>query len=141
VDIFQFDHTHELYAHMNTNYVKIDRLPDFEHYSDLLEPWAKGEFFTTTGEVLLPAVDIATNAPSEISVQATVQWTFPLRFAEIVWGDGETTHRQLLPLENTREFDSSTFSWKVKAEGWKWARLAVWDIAGNGAFVNPAWRE
>ena len=27
VDVFQFDHTHELYAHMNINYIKLDRLP------------------------------------------------------------------------------------------------------------------
>ncbi len=91
VDVFQFDHTHELYAHMNVNYVKTDRLPDFDHYGDLLEPWAKGEFFTTTGEVLLPDVQIAAGSSSEISVQARVHWTFPLRFAEIVWGDGEAT--------------------------------------------------
>ncbi len=141
VDVFQFDHTHEIYAHMNTNYLKIDRLPDFNHYGELLEPWAKGEFFTTTGEVLLPEVEITTASPSEISVRASVQWTFPLRFAEIVWGDGHATDREIIPLEKTREFNSQTFEWKAKAEGWKWARVAVWDIAGNGAFVNPVWRK
>ncbi|MCI0350442.1 MAG: hypothetical protein L0Z53_13535, partial [Acidobacteriales bacterium] len=70
-----------------------------------------------------------------------VQWTFPLRFAEIVWGDGHGTDREIIPLEKTREFNSQTFEWKAKAEGWKWARVAVWDIAGNGAFVNPVWRK
>jgi hypothetical protein len=64
-----------------------------------------------------------------------------LRFAEIVWGDGKATQRQTIPLDTTREFGSSTFTWKARADGWKWARLAVWDIAGNGAFVNPVWRE
>jgi hypothetical protein len=28
----------------------------------------------------------------------------------------------------------------VKAPGWKWARIAVWDVAANGAFTNPVWR-
>ena len=55
VDMFQFDHTDELYAHMNINYVKLDRLPAFERWGDALEPLARGDFFTTTGEVLLPA--------------------------------------------------------------------------------------
>ena len=58
VDMFQFDHTHELYAHMNINYVKLDRLPAFDRWGDALDPLAKGDFFTTTGEVLLPAVDL-----------------------------------------------------------------------------------
>ena len=28
VDVFQIDHTHELYAHMNINYVRAAALPD-----------------------------------------------------------------------------------------------------------------
>jgi hypothetical protein len=125
---------------MNVNYVRANRLPDFDHYGELLEPLAKGEFFTTTGEVLLPEWEIATASPSEISVRARVQWSFPLRFAEIVWGDGQKTDRHLIPLEETREFGNTVFEWKAKAEGWKWAHVAVWDVAGNGVFVNPAWR-
>ena len=27
----------------------------------------------------------------------------------------------------------------AEAENWKWSRVAVWDVAGNGAFVNPIW--
>ena len=62
VDVFQFDHTHELYAHMNINYIKLDRLPAFDRWGDALAPLAKGEFFTTTGEVLLPEVDLASSS-------------------------------------------------------------------------------
>ena len=140
VDVFQFDHTHELYAHMNVNYVRLDRLPSFERWGDALAPLAKGEFFTTTGEVLLPDVSLASSSAAEIVVKARVQWTFPLQFAEIVWGDGETTHRQTIELTATRDFGSQTFEWRTAASGWKWARVAVWDVAGNGAFVNPFWR-
>jgi hypothetical protein len=141
VDVFQFDHTHELYAHMNINYVKLDRLPDFDHYNEALEPLARGEFFTTTGEVLLADWKIASGQGNQIAVNAEVRWTFPLRFAEIVWGDGAKTERQIIPMDSTREFGNSKFEWTTAAPGWKWARLAVWDIAGNGAFVNPVWRE
>ena len=139
VDVFQFDHTHELYAHMNINYIKLDRLPAFDRWGDALAPLAKGEFFTTTGEVLLPEVNFASSSATEIVARARVQWTFPLRFAEIVWGDGQTTHREVIELADTREFGSKTFEWRAKADGWKWARVAVWDVAGNGAFVNPFW--
>jgi hypothetical protein len=141
VDVFQLDHTHELYAHMNINYVKLDHLPDFDNYHEALEPLAAGEFFTTTGEVLLPQWTIGPAAGEEIAVNAEVSWTFPLRFAEIVWGDGSKTGRKVIPLDATREFGSSKFEWKAAAPGWKWARLAVWDIAGNGVFVNPVWRH
>jgi len=37
VDVFQIDSTHELYAHMNVNYVRLPRLPDFEHYGEVVE--------------------------------------------------------------------------------------------------------
>jgi hypothetical protein len=140
VDVFQFDHTHELYAHMNINYIKLDRLPAFERWGDALAPLAKGEFFTTTGEVLLPEVTLASSSTDEIVVQARVSWTFPLRFAEIVWGDGQATRREIIELADTREFGTKAFEWQVKASGWTWARLALWDVAGNGGFVNPIWR-
>jgi len=141
VDVFQFDHTHELYAHMNINYVKLDRLPDFDHYNEAVEPLARGEFFTTTGEVLLPQWGIAPGQGDDITVNAEVRWTFPLRFAEIVWGDGAKSERKIISLDSTREFGASKFGWTAAAPGWKWARLAVWDIAGNGVFVNPVWRK
>jgi hypothetical protein len=140
VDVFQFDHTHELYAHMNVNYIKLGRLPAFERWGDMLTPLAKGEFFTTTGEVLLPDLSLASSSAAEIVATARVVWTFPLRFAEIVWGDGQAAHRQVIELADTREFGSRTFEWRVKANGWQWVRVAVWDVAGNGAFVNPFWR-
>jgi hypothetical protein len=140
VDVFQFDHTHELYAHMNINYIRLDRLPPFDRWGEALAPLARGDFFTTTGEVLLPAVDFSGSSPNEIIVRADVRWTFPLQFAEIVWGDGRKVERETIPLTDTREFGRKNFEWRAKASGWTWARVAVWDIAANGAFVNPDWR-
>jgi hypothetical protein len=140
VDVFQFDHTHELYAHMNINYIRLDRLPPFDRWGDALAPLAKGEFFTTTGEVLLPEVDLTSSSATEIVANVRALWTLPLRFAEIVWGDGQSTHRQVIELADTREFASKRFEWRARASDWKWARVAVWDVAGNGAFVNPFWR-
>ena len=140
VDVFQLDHTHELYAHMNINYIRLDQLPGFDNYGDAIKPLAEGDFFTTTGEVLLPQVAISTSSADEIAVKAQVQWTFPLRFAEIVWGDGEKTDRKIILLATTGSFGRSTFEWTAKAPGWKWARVAVWDVAANGAFVNPVRR-
>ena len=139
VDVFQFDHTHEVYAHMNVNYVRADRLPRFEEYSELLLPLREGDFFVSTGEVLLPSWEIG-GSDAEIVVSLDVRATFPLRFAEIVWGDGQGTRHQVIDLSDTGEFEDRSFRWNVRAPGWTWARLAVWDVAANGAFVNPVRR-
>jgi hypothetical protein len=140
VDVFQLDATHELYAHMNVNYVRVPSLPAWDEYGRMLEALASGDYFVSTGEVLLPEVHVDAGVPGEIIVRAKVRYTFPLHMAEIVWGDGVQTFRQIFPLQATREFGESSFEWKTAAKDWKWARLAVWDAAGNGAWINPAWR-
>ena len=140
VDVFQLDSTHELYAHMNVNYVRMAKLPGFDGYSQLLDAMSRGDFFVSTGEVLLPEVNISPVGADQIAVRAHVRWTFPLKFAEVVWSDGTTTQRKLFPLEAARQFGDETFNWTVDAKDWKWARVAVWDIAANGAFVNPTWK-
>lgn len=140
VDVFQIDSTHELYPHMNANYVRIAKLPDYDNYGRILEALSRGEYFISTGEVLAPDVRITAASPDEIAVDARLRWTFPLRLAEIVWGDGAQTFREIIALDRTRQFGSDRFHWKAAAKSWKWARWAVWDVAGNGAFGNPVWR-
>jgi hypothetical protein len=134
VDVFQLDSTHELYAHMNVNYVRASRLPDYGHYGEILDALAHADNFISTGEVLLPEVKL-----DGASVRARVMHTFPLKMAEVVWGNGEQTFRVTIPLEETREFSETVIERKVEAPGWKWARFAVWDVAGNGAMTNPVW--
>jgi hypothetical protein len=141
VDVFQIDTTHELYAHMNVNYVKLDSLPPFEEYGKVLDALQRGNFFTTTGEVLLTESKIDAEANGRIAVEARVRHTFPLEMAEIVWGDGKQTGRKIIPLTETHPFGDFTFWGNADAANWTWARLAVWDIAGNGAFLNPVWRD
>ena len=74
-------------------------------------------------------------------VAATIRNNFPLQMAEIVWGDGKETYRKTFPLTDTGPFDTVTFTGEADAKNWKWARFAVWDVAANGAFVNPVWRS
>jgi hypothetical protein len=140
VDVFQIDSTHELYAHMNINYLRLPTLPRFDDYGVALEALAKGDYFSTTGEILLPKASI-TAKDDRLQVTTTVDYTFPLRFAEIVWGDGTNTHRETIPLSSTTEFGSANFDWSMDANNWTWARFAIWDVAGNGAYVNPIWND
>ena len=140
VDVFQIDTTHELYAHMNVNYLRLPQLPSFDQYGRVLDSLAKGDGFISTGEILLPSTAITASGDT-LSVRANVRYTFPLEVAEVVWGDGQKTSRKLIDLDTTRQFGARQFEWNVEAPGWKWARFAIWDVAGDGAFTNPVWRE
>jgi hypothetical protein len=138
VDVFQIDPTHELYGHMNVNYVRMPELPSYDHYDQLLQKVADGDYFITTGEITMPDARLEFKG-DKVTAHASVAYTFPLVMAEIVWGDGAQTHRKVIPFEKTHEFGTLDFNASVDAPGWKWARFAVWDIAGDGAFVNPVW--
>ena len=141
VDVFQIDSTHELYAHMNINYVKIPELPSFDNYGRMMEAVARGDYFVSTGEVLLPDVQVETSANGRLAVRAQVRWTLPLAYAVVISSDGESRNLRTFPLDTTRPFGSATFDWEAGAPNWKWARVEVWDIAGNGALTNPVWRK
>jgi hypothetical protein len=140
VDVFQIQESDELYAHMNVNYVKLPEVPDFDHYGRLLDAVARGDSFISTGEILLPEVRIHDQG-GKIAVDAKAQNTYPLELAEVVWGNGSETSRKIVPLTGNHQFSENTFHWSVDATDWKWARVAFWDVAGNGAFTNPVWRE
>jgi hypothetical protein len=74
---------------------------------------------------------------SRRTVVADVEWTFPLEFVEVVWGDGKKTDRQIISATDMPAFGRHRFSIPFNATGAKWVRFAVWDTAGNGAFVQP----
>ena len=127
----------EIYPQLAVNYIRLAELPKFDaDWSPITEAMRRGDFFVTTGEVLVPefAVEGLEHAKS---VVAEVQWTFPLEFVEIVWGDGRVTGRQVLPTPELGAFDSKTFRMEFNATGKKWVRFAAWDSAGNGAFTQP----
>jgi hypothetical protein len=141
VDVFQLSSTDELYGHMNVNYVRLDKLPDFDHYKTLLDAVARGDDFISTGEVLMPHSKLSASAGDSIHAVVNVTATFPLRVGEVVWGDGHETHTERFTLDTSHEFSQKTYQWDVKAPGWTWARVAVWDVAGGGAFSNITWRN
>lgn len=141
VDVFQISQADELYAHMNINYLRLPELPSFDHYDRILKSIEKGDGFITTGEILLPSAVMTAANDHSIRVHAKISATFPLRIAEVVWGDGTNTHHELIDLQSTPASDEHEYSWVVGTPGWTWARFAVWDVAGDGAFTNPIWRD
>ncbi len=66
-----------------------------------------------------------------------MEWTFPPEFAELVWGDGVTTNRQIISLSDMAPQSNHKFHIPFDVAGKKWVRFAVWDSAGNGAITQP----
>ncbi|MEO6434271.1 MAG: hypothetical protein ABIP55_00715, partial [Tepidisphaeraceae bacterium] len=97
-----------------------------------LDALRTGDFFVTTGEVLIPSVTIENN-----QLRAKVEWTFPLAFAEVISSDGAQTFRDRIDLSDTTPFGERELVIPLNLEGRKWVRLEVWDIAANGAFTQP----
>jgi hypothetical protein len=159
VDVFTVDHTHELYGHMNINYLQLDRIPRFdEGWQPILDVLKTGKFFVTTGEILIPTFtvggkhsgDVLTrrigvppvpNNDDQPELRANIRWTFPLAFAEIVSGDGHQVYRERIDLTDTAAFGSRTLSLRPNLKNRRWVRLEIWDIATNGAFTQPVWLD
>jgi hypothetical protein len=127
----------ELFPHLIVNYIKLTKLPAFDDgWAPVTDALRAGEFFVSTGEVLIPEFAVQGAGPKR-TIAAKVEWTFPLDFVEVVWGDGKTTSRQIIPATELPALGEKQFSIPFDAEGKKWVRFAAWDSAGNGAFTQP----
>lgn len=127
----------DTYPHLMVNYLKLDRLPGFgEDWSPIVRSLREGNFFVTSGEVLFKDFAVEGTGPQRTLV-ADLQWTYPLEFLELVWGDGQKIDRQLVRATDRPPFGSHRFKVPFDATGKKWVRLAAWDSAGNGAFWQP----
>jgi hypothetical protein len=72
-------------------------------------------------------------------VSLALEWTFPLRFAELVSGDGSKVYRERIDLSDTEAFGQRSIGRELDLKGRTWVRLEAWDIAGNGAFTQSVW--
>ncbi len=149
VDVFKIDRTHELYAHMNVNYLRLPRLPRYdEGWQPVLDALRGGRFFVTTGEVLFRNFTVGGQesggvlvgkASGQPEVKVELEWTFPLRFAELVSGDGRQVFRERVELADTGPFGRRTLVLRPDLRSRRWVRFEVWDVAANGAFTQPVW--
>ncbi|MBV9083142.1 MAG: hypothetical protein JOZ62_10725 [Acidobacteriaceae bacterium] len=127
----------ETYPQLLVNYVKLDRVPAFgESWTPVLKTIRAGDYFVSSGEVLFRSRSVQGSGAKRTYI-ADVEWTFPLEFAELVWGDGTRTDRKLIPANDLAPFGEKRFEIPFDTTGKKWIRFAVWDSAGNGAFTQP----
>jgi hypothetical protein len=124
------------YANGPVNYLKIDRLPTVDDMSSIINTMKRGDYFVTSGEVLISNYAVEGTGDKR-TISAEVEWTFPLNFVEVVWGDGQKTDRQIIPATDLPAFGKKRFQIPFNAAGKKWVRFAAWDVATNGAFVQP----
>ena len=136
-DTYQKFPDDDTYGQLQVNYVKLAKLPGFDDdWSPILKAMRAGEYFVTSGEILIPKYSVEGTGAKRTLV-AEVEWTFPLEFVEVVWGDGEKTGRSVITQTEKPPFGKQQFRIPFDAAGKKWVRFAVWDSAGNGAFVQP----
>ncbi len=149
VDTFKIQRDHEQYAHMNINYLRLEKLPRFTAgWQPVLDALRSGRFFVTTGEILLSRFAVGgklsgetldVSATPQAKIDVDVEWTFPLAFAEVISGDGTDVVRRRVDLSDTRPFGQRTLRLDADLKGRSWVRFEVWDVAANGAFTPPVW--
>lgn len=149
VDVFKVQPDHELYGHMNVNYLKLDALPRFDDgWQPIVDALRGGKFFVSTGEVLIRQFEINGKesgetielpADGEALLSYHMQWKFPPAFVEVVWGDGEMVHRHRITIDDQNQPHANNHSEPLQVKGAKWIRLEAWDVAANGAFTQPVW--
>jgi hypothetical protein len=150
VDIFKIYEDYELFGTMNINYMKMDQIPRYEDgWQPVIDTLQAGDFFVTTGEVLIPqftvqgfdsgdSIPVGTDL-SRLAIEMSLEWTYPLSHLTIVSGDGDSVYRNHFDLAATTEFGDRYIRIDADLQGKKWVRLEVWDIARNGAFTQPVW--
>ena len=111
--------------------------PD-EDWTPILKAMHDGDFFVSTGEILIKNYTI-TGAGNQRTITAEAEWTFPMAFMEVVSGDGKTVSKQRIAATEMQAFGAKKISIPFDATGKKWVRFSMWDIAGNGGFVQPQW--
>jgi hypothetical protein len=126
----------DFYANNPVSYVKTEGTPGIDNWKPIVDAMMKGNYFVTSGEVLIPNYSVE-GTGNKRTIVADVEWTFPLEFAEVVWGDGQKTDRLIIPLADLPAFGKHHFAIPFDGTGKKWVRFAVWDSAGDGAFVQP----
>lgn len=148
-DLFTVTKHNEMYAHMNVNYLMLDKLPAYKNsWLPILNAMQHGRFFVSTGEVLMPLLKINGHISGDslklpanglATVDLKLRWTFPMNFIEIISGDGEQVYREKIALTDTQAFGEKSFRFNTRLAGRKWARIEAWDVAANGAFSQTFW--
>ena len=93
----------DFYANNPVSYIKVEGQPGIDNWKPIVDAMMKGNYFVTSGEVLIPSYSVE-GAGDKRTISADVEWTFPLEFAEVVWGDGQKADRQIISVTDQPAF-------------------------------------
>jgi hypothetical protein len=137
VDTYRKGPEDDIYPGHPINYVKLDRVPGpAEDWTPILRAIRNGDFWVSTGEILIKGYAVE-GTGARRTITADLEFTYPLEFVEVVWGDGKKVDRQMIRATDVTAHGTKQFSIPFDATGKAWVRFAAWDSAGNGAFVQP----
>lgn len=117
VDVFKIAEDHEIYAHMNVNYLRLDDVPRFEDgWQPVVDALRGGQFFVTTGEVLISEFTVNGQKSGEsativngrnVEINLDLKWTFPLAYAAMVDRVDQNVGKLVAHLKQADAFDNT----------------------------------
>ncbi len=139
VDTYQKWPHDDLFPGFTVNYLQLANVPGpDDDWTPVLKTLRDGKFFVTTGEIYVRNFNV-TGTGARRTVEVDVDYTFPLEFVEVVWGDGQKIGREIVRATDLAPMTTKHFAIPFDATGKKWVRFAAWDSAVNGAFAQPRW--
>ena len=126
----------DTYGFAPIQYIKLASVPTPDDAGSIIKALIDGDSFISSGEILMPSFSVQGSGAAR-TIVAELEWTFPLDFVEVVWGDGIRTDTQIISTTEMPAFGKHRFEIPLDATGKKWVRFAAWDTAGNGALAQP----
>ena len=126
----------DIYGFQPVQYIKLASVPTPDDAGAIIKALIDGDSFVSSGEILIPSFSVQGTGAAR-KIVADLEWTFPLDFVEVVWGDGTRTETQIISTTEMPAFGKHRFEIPLDATGKKWVRFAAWDTAGNGALAQP----
>src|SRR5258705_7491390 len=111
IDTYKKGPEDDTYANFPVNYLKIDKTPGpDDDVSPVLKSLRDGNFFVTTGEILITNYAVV-GTGAQRTIGADLEWTFPLSFVEVVWGDGMKVDPQIISATGMAAFSNKHFAY------------------------------
>ena len=123
----------DIYSSGPVNYVKIAVAAQAGRLSPIVDAMKRGDYFWTSGEVLITNFAVR-GTGNQRTIVADVEWTYPLDFVEVVWGDGTKTDRQVISTT-----DSGAARLQALRDSVRRARQEVGAVRGVGQ--RDEWRN
>ncbi len=127
----------ETYPQLMVNYVKLDRVPKFkESWSPVMDALRAGNYFVTSGEVLLRNWSIeGTGAKKRLCSGSRLDVSSGFRRTGLErWKEGRAPD---YPPYRDGAIRVHKFRIPFDAAGKKWVRFADLGLSRNGAFTQP----